>query len=910
MRFVCSLLLTLTVPLIGTACSRQESKAETTSELLKKGEDGRLSNHFDVAERNFRAILRQAPAQPGAVRGLALLYSEQGQWPIAIPFLKQAAELHPEDAEIQTKLGLAYLLTRDFKSAREAALKALELAPKFEDGAILLSDTADSKTASDEIRPTLDALVQKNGDQAAYRVARGVLEVRQDNDNAAEQQFQEALRLNARSSGALTAMATLYWKRKDLKAAESTFKAAAELDPPRLAATIRYADFLLATGNSESAREALEKLSEKVPSYLPPRVVLMKMACGAKLDEACVSRVQNVLSQDPINFDALLISGNISLEKNDATAAIRSFDQALKLSGQSPQLLYSLSRAYLIVARTVDAVNGRKYIESAEGFLTTALQLAPNYDQAALLLADLKIRKGSGASAVDLLKPIIERRPEASEAYGLLAAAYLSQKDTDSALDVYRRMSGLFPKDPLPNHALGTIFLSKGNLEEARQAFEKSLSISPDFGPATEALVNLDIQLGNFDAALTRTKQQLDKNPAAASWWGLSGKVKLAKQDFEGAEQDLTKSLEIDPDLELAQILLGRSYIAAKKPDMAIKKLTEITNRKKTLAPLLFLAGLQEQQKNFTAAREAYEGALGLAPNNVVALNNLAVIYSDQGNLDKASELAKRAQDAAPNDLRVSDTLGWILFKKHQYREALVLLRDSANKNPGDLDIQFHYGMAAYVTGDESTAASALRSVANSNTDTPAKSESQRRIDFLSIGRGGTGPEEAQIKSFLNDYPNDPVALSRLSEIALGRADVDGAIQGYEKLLSNYPEFAPAIRQLALLYVGKTTNSSRALEVAMRARQNYPNDLEVAKAAGILQYRMENYPRATELLKEVTSKQLQDATAFYFLGKSYHELKERGQCKSALERAIGLNLEPSLIADAKSALSDCTDQPQ
>src|SRR4051812_40092404 len=197
MRFVCPLLLALTVPLIGTACSRQESKAETTSEPLKSGEDGLLHNHFDVAERNFRAILRQAPAQPGAVRGLALLYSEQGQWPIAVPLLKQAAELNPEDAEIQTKLGLAFLLTRDFKSAREAALKALELAPKLEDGAILLADTTDSRTASEEIRPTLDALAQKNGDQAAYHVARGVLEVRQDNDNAAEQQFQEALRLNA-----------------------------------------------------------------------------------------------------------------------------------------------------------------------------------------------------------------------------------------------------------------------------------------------------------------------------------------------------------------------------------------------------------------------------------------------------------------------------------------------------------------------------------------------------------------------------------------------------------------------------------------------------------------------------------------------------------------------------------------
>lgn len=909
MRFV-TLFLLLSVPFFGTGCSRQDSKAETTSDLLAKAEDGRLHNHFDIAEKNFRTVLRQAPSQPDAIRGLALLYSEQGQWPIAVPFLRQAAELKPDDAEVRTKLGLAYLLTRDFKSAREAALKALDITPKSEDAAILLADTSDTTAASEEIRSALDALKQKNGDLAGYHVAQGVLEARQNNDNAADQQFQEALRLDGKSAGALTATATLHWKRKDLKAAESAFKAAAEIEPPRLAATIRYADFLVSTGRSDRAREVLEKLSEKFPSYLPPRVVLMKLVCSTKQDDACVSRVQNVLSQDPINFDALLISGNISLEKNDATAAIRSFDQALKLSGQSPQLLYSLSRAYLMVSRTVDAVNGRKYIESAEGFLTTALQLSPDYDQAALLLADLKIRKGSGASAADLLKPVIAKRPELSEAYGLLAAAYLSQQNVDGALDVYRDMTGRFPKDPLPWHAIGTILLSKGNSEEARQAFEKSVSSSPDFGPAIEALVNLDTQRGNFDAALSRVQQQIDKNPAVASWWGLSGKVKLSKRDFDGAEKDFLKALEIEPDQELAQVLLGRTYIAANKPDVAIKKLTEITDRKKTLAPLLLLGNLQEQKKNLTAARDIYESVLGLASNNIVALNNLAVIYSDQGNLEKASELAKRAQDAAPNDSRISDTLGWILFKKHQYRDALALLRESASKNPNDADVQFHYGMAAYVTGDESAAVSAFRTVVSSKADSPAKAESQRRIDFLSLGSGGTGPDEAQTKGFLNDYPNDPVALNRLSEIALKRADVDGAIQGFEKTLSNYPEFAPASRQLALLYARKAANNSRGLEVATQARQYYPNDPEVTKALGILQYKADNYPRAAELLKEVTAKQPQDATAFYFLGKSYHNLKDRGQCKAALERAVALTLDSSLVADANSAIADCTDQQQ
>jgi tetratricopeptide (TPR) repeat protein len=272
--------------------------------------------------------------------------------------------------------------------------------------------------------------------------------------------------------------------------------------------------------------------------------------------------------------------------------------------------------------------------------------------------------------------------------------------------------------------------------------------------------------------------------------------------------------------------------------------------------------------------------------------------------------MAKKARDAASNDPSISDTLGWILFKKHQYRDAVALLRDSANKNTKDLDIQFHYGMAAYVTGDESAAKVALQTVANAGADTLSKTEARRRVDFLSAGTGEAGRDENKINDYLKDYPNDPVALSRLSEISLQRGDVDAAILGYEKILSNYEEFTPATRKLALLYLRQGTNAAKAMKVTTQARQSYPDDPEITKALGILNYKTENFPRAAELLKEATIKRPEDAASFYYLGKSYHELKQLGPCKAALERAVSLNLDTPLIEDAKSAVSDCTEPQQ
>jgi predicted Zn-dependent protease len=75
------------------------------------------------------------------------------------------------------------------------------------------------------------------------------------------------------------ALASIYWSRNELKEADQAFKTAVGLAPTRSPARLRYADFLLKTGGSAEAKKILEETNQKLPDYLPPRVLLMKMAC-------------------------------------------------------------------------------------------------------------------------------------------------------------------------------------------------------------------------------------------------------------------------------------------------------------------------------------------------------------------------------------------------------------------------------------------------------------------------------------------------------------------------------------------------------------------------------------------------------------------------------------------------------
>jgi tetratricopeptide (TPR) repeat protein len=664
----------------------------------------------------------------------------------------------------------------------------------------------------------------------------------------------------------------------------------------------------LRTGATAEAKNFLEESSRKHPDYLPPRVLLMKIACAERQNDDCAARVQNVLSQDSVNYDALFQDGVLNLAKGDALGAIRDFEYLSNAYRQNPIVRYQLALAYLLYAKNgkdLSDLTRRNLVENAEKNLNEAVNLQPRFEQAAMLLAELKIRKGNPAAAVDLLLPV---RPEVAQARYLLASAYLAQQKYDQALAVYGQMAEYFPKDPQPSFLMGSVLLAQGQQDEARKAFEKANEISPDYLPAVERLVDLDLAAKQYAPAMDRVQKLIDKDPKLAQPWAIRGKIYLAQRDFAHAESDLLKAIELDPNLEPAYQLLAQLYVASNRQEEAIAKLTAFVENNKAVPALMQLAMINEQVKHFDAARDAYEKLLTVAPNFPLALNNLAVLYSEHlGQLDKAYDLAKRAQEAA-NEPHINDTLGWILFKRGDYSNALPLLQEGAGKLPDSPEIQFHLGMAHYMLGEEGPARLALQKAADAVKDFPQKDEARRRLTLLAIPVGtANAAVRTELENYLRETPNDPAALMRLAEIQQRDGAVDQAVRSYEKLVADNPFYTPATHQLALLYGQLSTDSAKAYELVTKARQAYPDDPDIAKALGILNYRRAYYPQSLELLKEAAAKRKEDPQVLYYLGEVHHQLKQYSECKDTLERALTLNLSPGLADDARRALAECSE---
>jgi tetratricopeptide (TPR) repeat protein len=608
--------------------------------------------------------------------------------------------------------------------------------------------------------------------------------------------------------------------------------------------------------------------------------------------------------------------GILNAAKGEPAKSIREFEYLANTYRQNPLVRYQLALATLLNAKKTQSPERDRSIEYAEAQLTDAVKLAPHFADAIILLSDLKIQKGVPAAAVGLLKPLTEEQPQITQAHYLLASAYLAQQQADQALAVYRQMEELFPKESKPSYLRGMILLAHGQPGEARKAFEKSLEISPEFLLAAERLVDLDLADRQYATAIDRAQKFIERDPKQAQAWTLMGKIYLAQQDFTRGEPDLLKAIELDPKLEPAYLLLTRLYVDSNQQERAIEKLTEFIDRNKDsgqkIAPALAQLGLiQQNLKHFNEAADAYEKLLASSPKYVLALNNLAFLYSDNlGQLDKAYDLAKRARDVDPSDPHVADTLGWILYKKGDYSAAIRLLQESAGRLTGDPDIQFHLGMAQYMLGAEEPARLALQQAVDIGTDFPGKEEARRRLGLLAINAqaGDTADVQNALESYLHEQPNDPAARLRLGELQEREGAVDQAVKTYQKIIEADQHFAPALRRLALLYSQRPSEDASFYDLATKARQAYPEDPDLARVLGILNYQRGFYQQSAELLKEAGTKQSNNAELFYYLGLASHQLQQWSECDSALKRAMNLDLSPKFAGQAKPALVDCSAQ--
>jgi tetratricopeptide (TPR) repeat protein len=892
-QLIRSLLVLLFACTLFSGCSRaiKKDRIQTRADQYFKSGD------YEKSRIEYLNLLRVENQSPTALQQIGFIWMKEGAPLQALPFLLKVRELAPDNVQARAQLAVALMAVGNVSDARKEAMEVLQRDPGNSDAVLVLADGSQTKEEISGSEQQLEKFTNKNS--VAFHLAKASLAGRKGDMSTQAEELQEAVRTDPKSARAHLALGYAYQLRGNPDHAGPELKTASDLAPPRSEEKIKYAEFEAANNHLPDAKAALQQIAKETPDYLPVWQDLAKIAVTEGDYDQALSLLENLFSRNPNDPDARLLESQVWLAKGDAAKATALTDQIDQNYPNNALIKYTLARTYI-------ASNN---LPQAQTALQQAISINPDYVDAVLLLGDVSVRTGKAQNAVKPLEELLQKRPDVAQARTLLANVYRSLGRLDDAAALFNEQIKLTPDSADAYFAYGTILRQQNKNDGARQAFEKASELAPDNLNVVDQLLGIDLAEKRYDAAAQLIEQQVQKHPNTAGASFLQGELYFApgpQRDAGRAEEALQKAIQLNANFTPAYEALVSVYISENKLPQALTQLkTEIEKNPNDPRPVLVSAIVYEQMKDYNSARDAYQKTLGLSPNSVLALNNLAYLYAEK--LDQADQgynLAQKAHNLEPSNERVADTLAWILYKRGDYQQALALATESAAKNPDNPVIQFHLGMINDMMGDLESARRAFEKAVHGSNQFAEREEAQRRLASLQSPASNKVEQSVpQLEAATRQQPNDVVLLLRLGDAYQKERQYDKAAGAYENVVKLNPKLPTPALKLAQLYAGPLGKPGQALELAKKARDLSPNDPEATAAIGHIALQTDNYTWAYSLLQESVRNQVKDPTALYDLAVVTYAMGKVPEAREAMQRYLATGPEAEQSAKAKQFLA-------
>lgn len=137
-------------------------------------------------------------------------------------------------------------------------------------------------------------------------------------------------------------------------------------------------------------------------------------------------------------------------------------------------------------------------------------------------------------------------------------------------------------------------------------------------------------------------------------------------------------------------------------------------------AAQLFAAAVAAQREgNLTYARAAYERVLVMAPGDVDAMNNLAVLLLARRELDASERMLRRAVALAPRNVGVWSNLGTVLRERGQSADAIAAFQHALSIDPTHMPTRISLAQQFFVIGSYPKSREILERVVAENPAVP-----------------------------------------------------------------------------------------------------------------------------------------------------------------------------------------------
>ncbi len=677
----------------------------------------------DEATASIDVLMQQSPKHPYANYLQAMVAYEREDYDKATDYLQTVLAAAPDDPPSLMLLGSVKAAQDDLASAEfylaeavsqaPASLRARELLATVyvrQDRAGQAVDVLQKALAGQESDPRLLAMLAdaavRSGDQAA-----GLAYLKQSAEYAVDNpDMQMALARRIAQAGD-TGSALALLDQMDASSGDGKLKVA-------VLKIVMY----LREGQTGEAIARAETLAQQHPE--DPRVLRILARTYVAADRAPDARaaLERAVQADPESPGASLELGLLALRNGDHQAADRIFQGVLDDHPQNFDAMVAMAQRAAL----------QEDSEQTLVWLKRARTAQPDNIDVRVALVRSYLAQGNTAEALPITEELVADAPGNANFHRLNGIALFAAGKGEDALTSLESAASLAPGQPAFALDLAQALLAQGDTDAAMRVLESIRSDHPGYSPGAALLAMAQLDQGQAEAALATAKslRAASANPAAS--YELTGNLMREQGDYQAAARAYASAYESEPGRRLAlRIFETRRRADLPEPEKALVAWSR--QHPDDIAIMAALAEWYQAAGALEAAAGRYRALLDVDPDNIAALNNLALVYQEQGD-PKALEAAERAHEAAPRHPAVLDTLGWILVNDGHLERGLPLIRQAAEAATSAPEIQYHLAAALAQRNDQADTADArtiLEKLLASDQPFASRAEAEKTLERI-----------------------------------------------------------------------------------------------------------------------------------------------------------------------------------
>jgi tetratricopeptide (TPR) repeat protein len=455
-----------------------------------------------------------------------------------------------------------------------------------------------------------------------------------------------------------------------------SLRAGLDFDAGRRAEAIAELEDILATAEpGETARQV--------------KISLARMMALNGDQVASRQHVEEILSEDPTNVEALKMRAGTLIDQDRPDDAILDLRTALDQSPRDAQVMTLMAGAYLR--------SGNR--ELAREMLSLATEASNNAPEESLRYARLLIEDGNLDVAEPILINALRLSPNNVPILLELGRVYLGQQDWARLEQVEGTLRRLATEET--STAADSLRVARlqaqDRSDEAITVLESILRQQGTNAGAELEIVRTHLRDGDVAAAEVFVDGMLEEKPGdellrflKASILEVSDRVAEAEEVYRAMLSDNPQNETVWRSLYILQSREGRLDDARATLESGLESLPGAPNLQWALA------GEYEREGDIDGAIRIYEALYQQNSDSIIVANNLASLIStyrtDQESLDRAWRIARRLRGAERPEFQ--DTYGWIALRLGEVEEAIAHLEPAAAALQGDPLVQYHLGMA------------------------------------------------------------------------------------------------------------------------------------------------------------------------------------------------------------------------